>query len=142
MAQKFKTKITEMLGIEHPIICGGMQWISRAEIVAAVGNAGGIGFITAESLETPEDLREEIQKIRDLTDKAFGINISMVPEFGMPERTLQFCDVVVEEDVPNGVSHPEGREIQYPIGTLGPGETRQRGCRRCHLSLPARPSCR
>jgi nitronate monooxygenase len=77
MAKKFKTKITEMLGIEHPIICGGMQWISRAEIVAAVGNAGGIGFITAESLETPEDLREEIKKIRDLTDKPFGINLSM-----------------------------------------------------------------
>ena len=45
MAKKFKTKITEMLGIEHPILCGGMQWISRAEIVAEVGNAGGIGFI-------------------------------------------------------------------------------------------------
>jgi nitronate monooxygenase len=99
MAKKFKTKITEMLGIEHPIICGGMQWISRAEIVAAVGNAGGIGFITAESLETPEDLREEIKKIRGLTDKPFGINLSMVPEFGLPARTLQFCDVVVEEGV-------------------------------------------
>ena len=99
MAQKFKTKITEMLGIEHPIICGGMQWISRAEIVAAVGNAGGLGFITAESLETPEDLRAEIKKTRDLTDKPFGINLSMVPEFGLPERTLQFCDVVVEEGV-------------------------------------------
>ncbi len=99
MAQKFKTKVTEMLGIEHPILCGGMQWISRAEIVAAVGNAGGIGFITAESLETPEDLREEIKKIRDLTDKPFGINLSMVPEFGQPERTLKFCDVVVEEGV-------------------------------------------
>ncbi len=99
MAQKFKTKITEMLGIEHPILCGGMQWISRAEIVAAVGNAGGIGFITAESLETPEDLREEIKKIRDLTDKPFGINLSMVPEFGLPERTLEFCEVVVEEGV-------------------------------------------
>jgi len=99
MTQKFKTKITAMLGIEHPIICGGMQWISRAEIVAAVGNAGGIGFITAESLETPEDLREEIKKTRDLTDKPFGINLSMVPEFGLPERTLKFCDVVVEEGV-------------------------------------------
>ena len=97
MAKKFKTKITEMLNIEHPILCGGMQWISRAEIVAAVANAGGIGFITAESLETPEDLREEIKKIRDLTDKPFGINLSMVPEFGLPERTLKFCDVVVEE---------------------------------------------
>ena len=99
MAQKFKTKITEMLGIEHPIICGGMQWISRAEIVASVANAGGIAFITAESLATPEDLREEIKKTRDLTDKPFGINLSMVPELGLPERTLQFCDVVVKEGV-------------------------------------------
>jgi len=99
MSKKFKTKITEMLGIEHPILCGGMQWISRAKIVAAVANAGGIGFITAESLETPKDLRKEIKKIRDLTDKPFGINLSMVPEFGLPERTLKFCDVVVEEGV-------------------------------------------
>lgn len=96
---KFKTKITEMLGIEHPIVCGGMQWISRAEFVAEVCNAGAIGFITAESLETPEDLREEIKKIRDLTDKPFGINLSMIPEFGEPRRTLAFCDVLCEEGV-------------------------------------------
>ena len=95
----FNTKITEMLGIEHPILCGGMQWISRAEFVASVGNAGGIGFITAESFETPEDLRTEIKKMRDLTDKPFGVNISMVPEFGVPERSLQFCEVVAEEGV-------------------------------------------
>ena len=95
----FKTKITEMLGIEYPILCGGMQWISRAEFVSSVCNAGGIGFITAESFETPEDLRSEIKKMRDLTDKPFGVNISMVPEFGVPERSLQFCDVVAEEGV-------------------------------------------
>ena len=95
----FKTKITEMLGIEYPILCGGMQWISRAEFVASVCNAGGIGFITAESLETPEDLRNEIKKMHDLTDKPFGVNISMVPEFGVPERSLQFCEVVAEEGV-------------------------------------------
>jgi nitronate monooxygenase len=97
MAKKFKTRITEMLGIEHPIISGGMQWLSRAELVAAVANAGGIGFITAESFETPEDLRQEIRKTRDLTDRPFGVNLSMVPEFGLPERTLKFCDVVCEE---------------------------------------------
>ncbi|MGD8764463.1 MAG: nitronate monooxygenase [Desulfobacteraceae bacterium] len=97
MTQKFKTKITEMLDIEHPIISGGMQWLSRAELVAAVANAGGIGFITAESFGTPEDLRQEIRKTRDLTDKPFGVNLSMVPEFGLPERTLKFCDVVCEE---------------------------------------------
>lgn len=89
-----------MLGIEYPILSGGMQWISRAEFVASVCNAGGTGFITAESLETPDDLREEIKKIRDLTDNPFGINLSMVPEFGEPKRTLQFCDVVCECGIP------------------------------------------
>ena len=95
----FKTRITEMLGIKYPILCGGMQWVSNAEFVASVCNAGGIGFITAESFKTPEDLRSEIKKMRDLTDQPFGVNISMVPEFGVPERSLQFCDVVAEEGV-------------------------------------------
>ena len=97
--RKFKTKITEFLGIEHPILSGGMQWLSRAELVAAVANAGGLGFMTAESFETPEDLRTEIKKVRDLTDRPFGVNLSMVPEFGLPERTLKFCDVICEEGV-------------------------------------------
>jgi nitronate monooxygenase len=107
MGTRFKTKITEMLDIEYPILCGGMQWISRAEFVAAVGNAGSIGFITAESFETPEDLRQEIKKIRTLTNKPFGINLSMVPELGLPERTLRFCEVVCEEGV--GVVETAGR---------------------------------
>jgi nitronate monooxygenase len=76
-----------------------MQWVSRADFVAPVCNAGGIGFITAESFETPEDLRSEIRKMRGLTDKPFGVNISMVPEFGVPERSLKFCEVVAEEGV-------------------------------------------
>ena len=95
----FNTKITRMLGIQYPILCGGMQWISRAEFVASVCNAGAMGFITAESLETPEDLRMEIRKMRDLTDKPFGVNISMIPELGPPVRSLAFCDVVCEEGV-------------------------------------------
>ena len=99
MAMHFKTRITEMLGIEYPILCGGMQWVSRAEFVAAICNAGCMGFITAESLETPEDLRAEIKKARSLTDKTFGINLSMVPEFGKLERTLQFCDIICEEGI-------------------------------------------
>ncbi|MEW5725034.1 MAG: nitronate monooxygenase, partial [Thermodesulfobacteriota bacterium] len=53
MAPKFKTRITELLGIEHPILCGGMQWVSRAEFVAHACNAGGLGFITAETFESP-----------------------------------------------------------------------------------------
>jgi nitronate monooxygenase len=100
MARRFNTRITEMLGIEHPILCGGMQWLSRSDFVAKVCNAGGLGFITAESFETPEDLRQDIRRLRGLTDRPFGVNISMLPEVGrVRERTLRFCDVVCEEGV-------------------------------------------
>ena len=100
MGKRFATKITEMLDIDHPILCGGMQWISRSDFVAEVCNAGGLGFITAESFETPEDLRKDIRKIKGLTDKPFGVNISMLPEVGqVRERTLKFCDVVCQEGV-------------------------------------------
>jgi nitronate monooxygenase len=122
MAKKFKTKITEMLGIEHPILSGGMQWLSRAELVAAVANAGGIGFMTAESFETPEDLRKEINKIRTLTDKPFGVNLSMVPEFGKPERTLKFCEVVCEEGV--NVVETAGRSPKPLMPVLKQGGVR------------------
>ncbi|MBU2547857.1 MAG: nitronate monooxygenase [Proteobacteria bacterium] len=101
MTQTFKTRITEMLGIEHPILMGGMQWISRAEFVASVCNAGGTGFITAETMADADELRSEIRKMRTLTDKPFGVNISMLPEVGgIPERTLAFLEVVCEEGIP------------------------------------------
>jgi len=101
MDQVFKTRLTEMLGIEHPILMGGMQWITQSEFVAHACNAGGLGFITAESFETPEDLRADIRKLRDLTDKPFGVNISMIPELGdLKDRTYRLCDVICEEKVP------------------------------------------
>lgn len=111
-----ETKITRMLGIQHPILCGGMQWITSAEFVASVCNAGAMGFITAESLETPEDLRMEIRKMRDLTDKPFGVNISMIPEFGTPVRSLKFCDVVCEEGVQ--IVETAGRNPEPLMSTL------------------------
>ncbi len=99
--QKFRTKITDMLGIEHPILMGGMQWITKGEFVATVCNAGATGFITAESFDDAEALRAEIRKTRTLTDKPFGVNISMLPEVGsIADRTLQFLDVVCEENIP------------------------------------------
>lgn len=99
MGKRFTTRVTEMLGIEYPILCGGMQWVSRAEFVAEVCNAGGIGFITAETFETTDDLRAEIRKMRTLTDRPFGVNISMLPELGVKKRTMQLCDVVCEEGI-------------------------------------------
>ena len=88
-----------MLGCEYPILCGGMQWISTSDFVSKVCEAGAFGFITAESFSTPEDLRADIRKMKTLTDKPFGINLSMLPEFGLPKRTLEFCDVLIEEGV-------------------------------------------
>jgi len=116
MGIKLKTKLTEMLGIEHPILCGGMQWISKAPFVAEVCNTGALAFLTAETCETPEALREEIHKVRDLTDRPFGVNISMVPEFGIADRTKQFCDVVCEEGI--GVVETAGRSPEPLIPKL------------------------
>jgi len=99
MGKNFNTKITEMFGIEHPILCGGMQSISTADFVSKVCNAGGLGFITAETFETPERLKEELRKMSTLTDKPFGVNISLIPEFDVGERTLRFVDVICEEGV-------------------------------------------
>ncbi|MBO8132205.1 MAG: nitronate monooxygenase [Candidatus Marinimicrobia bacterium] len=95
-----KTRVTELLGIQYPIIQGGMQWLSRAEFAAAVSNAGGLGIITAATHPTKEDLIKEIRKTRSLTDKPFGVNISMLPGVGPGEKTAQYFEAVVEEKVP------------------------------------------
>jgi NADH:quinone reductase (non-electrogenic) len=74
-----KTAVTELLGIEHPIVQGGMMHVGRAELAAAVSNAGALGIITALTQPTPEDLAKEIQRARDLTDKPFGVNVTLLP---------------------------------------------------------------
>ncbi|HAG70609.1 MAG TPA: nitronate monooxygenase [Gammaproteobacteria bacterium] len=74
-----KTRVTEMLGIEHPIVQGGMQWVGLAELASAVSNAGGLGIITALTQPTPEDLVKEIDKCRQMTDKPFGVNLTILP---------------------------------------------------------------
>ena len=79
-----KTRFTEMFGVEHPIVQGGMQWVGRAELVAAVANAGALGFITALTQPTPDDLLKEIKRCRDMTDKPFGVNLTFLPTFQEP----------------------------------------------------------
>ena len=74
-----KTKITEMLGIQYPIVQGGMMWVGRAELASAVSNAGGLGIITALTQPTPEDLYKEILRCREMTDKPFGVNLTILP---------------------------------------------------------------
>ena len=75
----FKTKITEMLGIEYPIIAGPMGYLSNAELVSAVSNAGGLGILVSMTHRTAEDLRQEIKKTKSMTDKPFAVNITLLP---------------------------------------------------------------
>jgi len=79
-----KTAITEMFGIRHPIIQGGMHYVGFAELAAAVSNAGGLGIITGLTQKTPELLAREIARCRDMTDKPFGVNLTFLPAFTAP----------------------------------------------------------
>ena len=80
-----KTRITELFGIEHPIIQGGMHFVGFAEMAAAVSNAGGLGIITGLTQRTPADLANEIAKCRDMTDKPFGVNLTFLPVVNTPD---------------------------------------------------------
>ena len=80
-----KTKITELFGIEHPIIQGGMHFVGFAESAAAVSNAGGLGIITGLTQGTPEKLEAEIEKCQALTDKPFGVNLTFLPSLTPPD---------------------------------------------------------
>jgi NAD(P)H-dependent flavin oxidoreductase YrpB (nitropropane dioxygenase family) len=79
-----RTRFTELVGIEHPIVQGGMMWVGRAELAAAVSNAGGLGLITALTQPTPDDLRREIARCRTMTDKPFGVNLTILPSVTPP----------------------------------------------------------
>lgn len=80
-----KTRITEMFGIEHPIIQGGMHYVGFAELAAAVSNAGGLGIITGLTQKTPQDLAKEIARCRAMTDKPFGVNLTFLPIVTSPD---------------------------------------------------------
>lgn len=94
---QFSNRITDLLGIQIPIIQGGLAYLAYADLAAAVSNAGGLGQITAMSLSSPDKLREEIQKVRKLTDKPFGVNFA-IGEHG--RKFAHMLDVAIEENVP------------------------------------------
>jgi nitronate monooxygenase len=93
-----KTRITELFGIEHPIIQGGMHYVGYAELSSAVSNAGGLGIITALTQPTPEDLAKEIARCHDMTDKPFGVNLTFLPAFSAPPYP-EYIDAIIEGGV-------------------------------------------
>ena len=80
-----RTKITELFGIEHPIMQGGMHYVGFAELAAAVSNAGGIGTITGLTQKTAADLANEIARCKDMTDKPFAVNLTFLPTLNPPD---------------------------------------------------------
>jgi NADH:quinone reductase (non-electrogenic) len=94
----FRTRITELLGIQVPIVQGGMQWVGRAELASAVSNAGALGVLTALTQPTPEMLRREIQRCRSMTDRPFAVNLTILPTLSPPPYA-DYIDVIIEGGV-------------------------------------------
>ncbi|MEU1425591.1 nitronate monooxygenase family protein [Nocardia sp. NPDC005746] len=93
-----KTRFTETFGVEHPIVQGGMMWVGRAELAAAVSEAGGLGIITALTQPTPDDLRREIDRARELTDKPFGVNVTILPSINPPPYQ-EYAQAIIDSGV-------------------------------------------
>jgi NAD(P)H-dependent flavin oxidoreductase YrpB (nitropropane dioxygenase family) len=91
-------KVTELLGIKYPIIQGGMHYVGYAELAAAVSNAGGLGLVTALTQPSPEALRAEIRKCKELTSKPFGVNLTLLPSLAPPDYPA-FAQVVLDEGI-------------------------------------------
>ena len=108
----FKTRVTEMLGIEHPIVQGGMQNVGYAELASAVSNAGGLGLITALTQPSPEALAAEIERCRSMTSKPFGVNLTYLPTLNAPDYGA-FAKVIIDAGITivETAGSPKVREI-------------------------------
>lgn len=94
----FKTRITELLGIKHPVVQGGMMGVGIAEMASAVSNAGGLGILTALTQATPEELTKEIARCRDMTDKPFAVNLTILPAI-KPPPYQEYAQAAVEAGI-------------------------------------------
>ncbi len=110
-----KTRITELFGIEHPIIQGGMHYVGFAELASAVSNAGGLGIITGLTQKTPADLANEIARCKDMTDKPFGVNLTFLPTVSSPDYP-GYIEAIIKGGVK--VVETAGRSPEKYMGTL------------------------
>jgi NAD(P)H-dependent flavin oxidoreductase YrpB (nitropropane dioxygenase family) len=111
----FKTRLTELFGIKYPIVQGGMQWVATAELAAAVSNAGGLGIISALIYKTPESFTAELRKMKQLTDKPFGVNMTFLPTLS-PVNYDDYVDIIIGEGVK--IMETAGRNPEPYIGRL------------------------
>jgi nitronate monooxygenase len=93
-----KTRFTELMGVEHPIMQGGMMWVGTAELASAVSNGGGLGTITALTQPTPEDLMKEVARAREMTDKPLAVNLTILPSI-TPPPYAEYRRAIIESGV-------------------------------------------
>ena len=96
--QIIKTRFTELFGLAHPIVQGGMMWVGRAELAAAVAEAGGLGLLTALTQPTPEALAAEIGRCRAMTTRPFGVNLTILPSMNPPPYG-DYVRVIIESGI-------------------------------------------
>ncbi len=127
-----KTAITELFGIEHPIIQGGMHYVGFAELAAAVSNAGGLGIITGLTQKTPQDLAAEITRCQAMTDKPFGVNLTFLPTVTSPDYP-GYIDAIIDGGVK--IVETAGRNPQEHLPKL-----QAAGCKIIHKCTSVRHS--
>ncbi len=112
-----RTRLTELMGIEHPIIGGCMQWISGPEFTAAVSEAGGLGVMSSATFPTPEDFREALRKVKALTSKPFAVNLNLFPALRPIDNRL-YVEVILEEGGVDAVETSGGRPPEELMARL------------------------
>lgn len=110
-----RNAVTEMLGIRYPIVQGGMQWVGTAELTSAVSNAGGLGILTALTQPTPQALREEIARCRTMTDRPFGVNLTILPTVNPPPYS-EYLQTIIDSGVK--IVETAGRSPKEFLGQL------------------------
>jgi nitronate monooxygenase len=130
-----ETRITKLLGIKYPIICGCMQWVSMAELVAAVAEAGGLGIIPAAAFESIEEIKQEVRKTRSLTDKPFAVNVTLIP-MGRPFSHGDMLRAALEEEV--RIVETAGRSPEEYVSLIkGAGAVHMHKCARARDAVKA-----
>jgi nitronate monooxygenase len=131
----FETRITKLLGIKYPVICGCMQWVTKAELVAAVAEAGGLGIIPAAAFESIDEIKQEVRKTRSLTKKPFAVNVTLIP-MGRPFSHRDMLGAALDEGV--RIIETAGRSPEEYVGFIkDAGATLMHKCARVRDAVKA-----